>query len=268
MQILSINSGSNGNAYYFGNDQDAILIDAGLSCKQIEKRIIASGLSMEKVKAVFITHEHSDHVFGLRSLLKKFRIPVYISKNTLEASNLNLPEESIQFFESKIEISIGKFTITPFPIHHDAADPHGFYIIHAGMSAGIFNDVGHVCDQVKYYFSKCDAAFLECNYDEELLENGSYPKYLKERIKGPKGHLSNIQALELFKSHRSPRLKHLWLSHLSKENNDPERVKSLFEQERSGVSLLIAERNRQGPVIDLNRKNQTKRNYNLQLELF
>lgn len=268
MRIMSLNSGSNGNVYYFGSDQESILIDAGLSCKEIEKRMIAAGLSMHSVNAVFITHEHSDHIFGLKTIVKKFGIPVYITSKTLEATRLDLPSSLIRNFSSGDIIKVGEFSVTAFPTQHDAADPNGFFISHSGMSAGVFTDIGVACEQVRHYFSRCHAAFLECNYDEQMLTNGPYPKYLQERIRGTKGHLSNREALELFQTHRSSELNWLLLSHLSEHNNDRKLAKKLFEKESSGVKIMIADRKRPGPIIDLLNHKKRSASETGQLRLF
>ena len=266
MQIASLNSGSNGNVYYFGYGNDAILVDAGLSCREAEKRMKLLNLDIARIKAVFITHEHSDHIFGLKGLLKKYDFPVYMTRKTFEAAEFKFPIKNLHHFRSHDSIETGKFTLTAFPVNHDAADPHGFFISAGGKSAGIFNDIGFACEQVKKYFGKCHAAFLECNYDENLLNQGNYPAYLKERIKGPKGHLSNNEALEVYRNCRSTGLNYLFLSHLSSENNSPERVLALFNNEDPAVRFMIAGRNSAGPLIDLNEKNGES--VTGQLELF
>jgi len=266
MQIASLNSGSNGNVYYFGYGNEAILVDAGLSCRETEKRMNRLNLDLNRVKAIFITHEHSDHIFGLKGILKKYDLPVYMTRETFKGADFRFPINSLQYFTSHDSIQTGKFTITAFPVNHDAADPHGFLISAGGKSAGIFNDIGFACEQVKKYFGKCHAAFLECNYDEDLLDRGNYPAYLKERIKGPKGHLSNREALEVYRNCRSKNLNYLFLSHLSSENNSPERVLELFNGEGPEVRYMIAGRHSAGPLIDLNTKN--KENETGQLKLF
>ncbi|MEY3405257.1 MAG: hypothetical protein RL161_687 [Bacteroidota bacterium] len=268
MQIAPLNSGSNGNVYYFGKAHESILVDAGLSCKEIEKRFIDLNLDITTVKAIFITHEHSDHIFGLKTFVKKYKTPVYISEKTLKSARLDVPIDLIRFFQSHDQVNIGGFQITAYPTQHDAVDPHGFFISHSGRSAGIFNDIGSACDQVKHYFSKCQAAFLECNYDDLLLENGPYPHHLKERIRGAYGHLSNLDALSLFKNYRSKDLSHLFASHLSAENNDPLKVKELFEKEQTAVQILIAGRKSPGPVIDLELPSRNSKESVGQLSLF
>jgi phosphoribosyl 1,2-cyclic phosphodiesterase len=253
MQIAALNSGSNGNVYYFGLGNDAILVDAGLSCRETEKRMKSLDLDLNKVRAVFITHEHSDHIFGLKGLLKKYDFPVYMTEETFKAAKFKFTIRNLRHFKSHDSIQTGALSLTAFPVSHDAADPHGFFISAGGKSAGLFNDIGFACEQVKTYFGKCHVAFLECNYDEDLLNKGNYPAYLKQRIRGPKGHLSNKEALEVFRNFRSADLNYLFLSHLSSENNSPETVLSFFKDEDTSVQFMIASRHSPGPVIDLNR---------------
>jgi len=251
LYITSLNSGSNGNCYYVGNSKEAILVDAGISCKETEKRMLRLGLSMKKVKAIFISHEHGDHIRGLTVLSRKFGIPVYITQGTLNNCRLNLPEELTRTFSSHQTVEIGSLKIACFPKVHDAAEPHSFMVSCGDIKVGVFTDLGVVCDQLSLHFKQCDAAFLEANYDEELLQNGKYPYYLKRRISGGQGHLSNTQALELFTSFRPSKLSHLLLAHLSKDNNDPELVEHLFNQHADGTVIVVATRHMETPVFTI-----------------
>jgi len=247
--ITSLNSGSNGNCYYVGNATEAILVDAGISCKETEIRMMRLGLSMGKVKAIFISHEHGDHIRGLKVMAKKYRIPVYITPSTMGNSKLNLPEELVHHFVSHETVQIGSLQITCFPKIHDAAEPHSFLVSCGEIKVGVFTDLGRVCDQLSLHFQQCHAAFLEANYDEELLQNGKYPYYLKTRISGGMGHLSNKQALELFINSRPDNLSHLLLSHLSKDNNDPEVVEYMFNQHAQKTMIIIASRHMETPIF-------------------
>ena len=170
MFITSLNSGSNGNCYYIGNEQEAILVDAGISCRETEKRMKRLGLSMEKVKAIFVSHEHGDHITGITVLAKKYRLPVYITPGTLTHGRLNLEKHLAISFEAHTPVIIGGLSITPFPKFHDANDPHSFIVCSNSVQVGIFTDIGAPCEHVIHYFSECHAAFLEANYDEEMLE--------------------------------------------------------------------------------------------------
>jgi phosphoribosyl 1,2-cyclic phosphodiesterase len=249
--ITSLNSGSNGNCYYVGNNQEAILVDAGISCRETEKRMMRLGLSMHTVKAIFISHEHTDHIRGLPVLAKKYQLPVYITAGTLQHGRLNLEKHLVVPFSAYEAVRIGDLTITPFPKFHDAADPHSFTIDYSDVKIGVFTDIGAPCDHLIRHFQQCHAAFLEANYDVQMLEQGRYPYYLKNRIRGGKGHLSNDQALNLFKVHRPAFMSHLFLSHLSKDNNCPTLVQQLFNQHANGTSIVVASRFEETAVYDI-----------------
>jgi phosphoribosyl 1,2-cyclic phosphodiesterase len=249
--ISSLNSGSNANCYYVGNNQEAVLIDAGLSCRETEKRMKQLGLSMDRVKALFISHEHSDHINGMQGISKKYKFPVYITGSTLQNSNIKVESKFVFPFKHAKPVAIGNLSVTPFRKNHDAADPHSFMISGHGVNIGIITDIGYACKHVINYFRQCQAVFLESNYCEEMLENGTYPFYLKKRIRSDEGHLSNDQALELFLNYRSVDLRLLILSHLSKNNNKPELVETLFHQHAGNTKIVVASRNRASPVFCL-----------------
>ena len=251
LSITSLNSGSNGNCYYIGNDEEAILVDAGISCRETEKRMKRLGLQMEKVKAIFISHEHGDHIAGIVVLARKFKLPVYITIPTVTNGRLRLEKNSIISFEAHKPVFIGGLSVTAFPKFHDASDPHSFMVSCKGVNVGIFTDIGIVCKQVIHYFQQCHAAFLEANYDETMLENGSYPYHLKKRISSGMGHLSNTQALELFKKYRPSFMSHLLLSHLSKNNNDPLLVQSLFDLHAGNTQIIVATRYKETEVYPI-----------------
>jgi phosphoribosyl 1,2-cyclic phosphodiesterase len=249
--ITSLASGSNGNCYYIGNEKEAILVDAGISCRETEKRMKRLGLSIEKVKAVFVSHEHSDHIRGIHSLVKKYHLPIYITEQALRFGGLYLAEQAVKSFKAYEPVSIGALGITAFPKLHDASDPYSFVVSFKNLKVGVFTDIGLPCEHVIRHFGQCHAAFLEANYDDEMLDKGNYPYHLKNRIRGGKGHLSNKQALELFKRHRPSFMTHLLLSHLSKNNNCPRLVKQLFDQHAEGVQMIIASRFEETPVYHI-----------------
>ncbi len=242
LSFASLNSGSNGNCYFIGNGAEAVFIDAGLSCKETELRMKRLGLGMNLVKAIFITHEHSDHIQGVSQLVAKYKIPVYFSQPTLKEAGFGRIRKYAFHFTATQPVMIGGLRITAFKKKHDACDPHSFIVSAAKTNIGVFTDIGEPCDQLIHYFKQCHAAFLETNYDEDMLEKGSYPMYLKKRISGGSGHLSNRQALELYIRHRPTFMTHLLLSHLSKENNSPELVESLFTSVPADTRVIIASR--------------------------
>ena len=200
------------------------------------------GLEMEKVKAIFISHEHADHIFGLPSLSKKWRLPVYITGATHSRSRLLLLPELTLSFRPNEAVEVGGLRIMPFPKYHDGCDPHSFTVSGNGVQIGVFTDIGKPCKNLVEHFKDCHAAFLEANYDEVMLEQGRYPLHLKNRIRNGHGHLSNRQALEVFMAHKPAYMSHLLLAHLSKENNHPALVESLFKQHAGSTEVIVASR--------------------------
>jgi phosphoribosyl 1,2-cyclic phosphodiesterase len=249
--ITSINSGSNGNCYYIANSREAVLVDVGISCREVLKRMTRLGLSMEKVKAIFISHEHSDHIRGVEVLSRRYKVPVYINDATLKNSRIYLEEELRRPFNGSGAIPVGDLTVTPFPKSHDASDPYSFVVEGEGVRIGVLTDIGVPCEQVIRHFSQCHAAFLEANYDEQMLSEGRYPFYLKRRISSDKGHLSNHQALELFIKHKPDFMSLVLLSHLSKENNDPALVHELFSRHAADTHVIVASRYEESPVFQV-----------------
>ena len=249
--IASLNSGSNGNCYYIGNEHEAVLIDAGISCRETEKRMARLGLLMRKVKAIFVSHEHSDHINGIPVIAKKYQLPVYITMPTLQNGGLNIEGHLVFPFKPFETITIGDLAVTAFPKKHDAINPHSFIICNDTTTIGVFTDIGTACQDVIQHFSKCHAAFLEANYDDHMLDSGGYPYHLKRRIRGGHGHLSNTQALALFNTHRPPYMSHLFLAHLSKNNNDPQLVQELFDIHANGTNIIVASRYQETAVYHI-----------------
>ncbi|MBS1664756.1 MAG: MBL fold metallo-hydrolase [Bacteroidetes bacterium] len=262
LYIASLNSGSNGNCYYIGNDTEAVLIDAGIACREVERRMRRLNLKIDKVKGIFISHEHDDHIRGVEVLSKRYQIPVYITANTLQHGRLSLEAALTRSFAANEPIALGELSILPFPKTHDAIDPHSFVVsTHAAQAQpafpiriGIFTDIGHTCENVIRQFQQCHAAFLEANYDEQMLEKGRYPWPLKNRIRGGQGHLSNRQALDLFIQHRPAFMSHILLAHLSRDNNRPELVQELFEKEAEDTHVVVASRDGESEVYHIDGK--------------
>lgn len=252
IQITSLNSGSNGNCYYIANAHTAVLIDIGISCRETEKRMARLGLKIEKVKAIFISHEHSDHINGVAVFSRKYQIPVYITPSTLKNSRLFIEENLIRHFKAYQVETVGELGITAFPKMHDAIDAHSFIIESRGITIGVFTDIGLPCNHVIQNFKKCHAVFLEANYDEKMLDEGNYPYHLKKRISGSHGHLSNSQALDLFLNHQHPQLSHVFLAHLSKDNNCPDLVQKLFSKHAGKTQVAVASRYKELPVNTVN----------------
>ena len=249
--ISSLNSGSNGNCYYIGNAQEAVLVDAGISCLETEKRMKRLGLGFDKVKAIFISHEHADHIRGVEVLSRKYSLPVYITPKTKLNSRLALEEHLTKPFCATKPVHIGGLEILAFPKLHDAIEPHSFVIGCNHIKVGVFTDIGFACTQLIHHFKQCHAAFLEANYDDEMLMNGRYPYHLKHRIRGGKGHLSNAQALQVFARHKPEFMSHLLLSHLSKDNNCPKLVQQLFNNFAGETEVIVASRDAETAVYSI-----------------
>jgi phosphoribosyl 1,2-cyclic phosphodiesterase len=258
VQIASLNSGSNANCYYIGNGKEAVLIDAGLSCRETEKRLKRLELNIAAIKGIFVSHEHDDHIAGLPVLSKKHRIPVYITNNTLQNCRFEISKELTYSFSHTQPIAIGDLSITPFLKSHDANDPHSFIVSSKNVHVGVITDIGYACKHVIRHFKLCDAVFLESNYCEQMLADGSYPVSLKRRISSRKGHLSNDQALELFLKHKPKNLQLLILSHLSQNNNHPEIVNKMFTENAGHVKIVVASRYKETELFHIERSHIVK----------
>ncbi len=251
MYFTSLNSGSNANCYYVSNGNEAVLIDAGLSCRETEKRMNRLGLEMRQVKAIFISHEHSDHITGLEVLSRKHKLPVYISEKTLANSSLSIDPSLVRYFSKDETVAVDQLQIKCFSKSHDAADPFSFMISFQNINVAVITDIGYACKQVLHYFQQSHAVFLESNYCETMLANGDYPYHLKRRISSDHGHLSNTQALDLFLNYRTPQLSYLILSHLSKNNNTPQTVDTLFQPHAGNTKVIVASRYEESALFSI-----------------
>lgn len=227
MQLYSIASGSSGNCIYLGEDDGGILIDAGISRKRIVTGLERKGLSLDDIKAIFVTHEHSDHISGLGPVLRKNPIPVYATADTVSAiwEKTNMNNISPELFHSirpEEEIEAGEMLVRPFSISHDAVDPVCYTVEKQGKRAAVATDMGCFDDTIIQVLGQCDSVLIEANHDINMLQVGPYPYSLKMRILGNKGHLSNTSCADLIKEILHKDLKHLVLGHLSRENNFPQ----------------------------------------------
>jgi phosphoribosyl 1,2-cyclic phosphodiesterase len=239
IELCALASGSNGNCYYIGNEDDAVLVDAGISAKQIMNRIDESGLDFSRIRGIVVSHEHTDHVSGVRVLSKRLGIPAWFSQGTFDALRETERPERFHIFNPDRSFPVGSFRIHPFLKNHDAAEPCSFRIEYDDWHIGVFTDIGEPCDRLKRHLRKCHVLFLETNYDEKMLWDGTYPYVLKRRVASSHGHLSNDQAFELIRDYAGPELVHIFLSHLSGENNRPELAATRFQSlaDRFNVTL-------------------------------
>ena len=227
MRFVSIASGSSGNCIYVGTEQANLLVDAGISNKRIEQGLNEIGVKGSELTCIVITHEHSDHVRGLGVLARKHGVPIYGTAETLEeikgmSSLGKMPAELFHPILPEVEFSIGDMTILPFSIDHDAANPVAYRISQGRKQVAVATDMGHFDQHIIDHLQGLDALLLESNHDLRMLETGPYPYYLKRRIMGDHGHLSNETAGRLLNFILHDRLKAVLLGHLSKENNYPE----------------------------------------------
>ena len=216
-------SGSRGNGIYVSNGDTTVLIDAGLSGIEIQRRLESRDLSPEKIDAIVVTHEHSDHIGSVGILSRRFDLPVYISSGTLACSESKLGKiKKIIHFECGVPFEINSLKLHPFSTSHDANDPAGFTIRHNDAKIGIATDLGVVTSMVRKHLKDCNLLILEANHDPEMLIQGPYPWPLKQRVKGRTGHLSNEESRDLVRELIHEKLTHVVLAHLSEENNTPE----------------------------------------------
>jgi phosphoribosyl 1,2-cyclic phosphodiesterase len=251
INLCALASGSNGNCYYIGNEHEAIVVDAGISARQTIARMHLRNLNPANIKAIFISHEHSDHTNGAHVMSKRLKVPVYVTSRTFMAMHSRHRPMAPRFFQPGAEIRVGSFLIFPFLKNHDAAEPCSFRVAYNGLHIGVFTDIGSVCENVMQHFNQCHAIFLETNYDEKMLWEGRYPWHLKRRIASEHGHLSNDQAFELLKEHSGKYMQTVLLSHLSAENNSLEKAMNRFAELRYRFNIHLTSRHAAGEVISL-----------------
>lgn len=259
-QFCSLYSGSTGNSSIVQSNKTKILVDVGESAKKIAEALASINVDPFSINAILITHEHSDHVKGLAVFSKKYNVPVYANVETWNAMQKykeKLNEENIKTFTYN-KFKIGDIEVNPFPIPHDAANPCGFNLFHDNKKMSIATDIGHMSKEIIANLSDSSFLLLEANYEPEILKCSSYPYMLKERIKGPNGHLSNSDAGKTISYLVDHGLNQVMLGHLSKENNFPELayktvVEELIEHNynENSLSLSIANRYETSPIIDV-----------------
>lgn len=227
ISFFSLSSGSCGNCYYLGNAHYGILIDAGLGPRVIRKRLAEYGIELSAIMAILITHDHYDHIKSAGYLGEKMHIPVYATREVhrgiancpMISNNLN---GSAKYIEKGKPFQIEELRITAFDVPHDSNDNAGYFFEFDGQRMTLATDVGAITEEVASYIGKANHLVIESNYDEELLQNGRYPLYLKRRITSGTGHLSNRQTAEFIANNFTPELRNIWLCHLSGDNNNPE----------------------------------------------
>jgi phosphoribosyl 1,2-cyclic phosphodiesterase len=223
MQIISLQSGSNGNCIYVEAGGVKLLFDAGISGNRVRQRLAFHGRDTACVDAVLISHDHVDHSRNMGILHRKFHLPIYVTAKTYNAaSRYELGEISeLRHFCSGEILQFGKVKVETIPTPHDSVDGVVFVVDDGKHRLGILTDLGHVFNDLEDIIGSLDAVLLESNYDPEMLTRGHYPEWLKKRIKGPGGHISNFEAAETLRSASSKKMKWICLAHLSQDNNTP-----------------------------------------------
>lgn len=235
LRFISFGSGSSGNCYLLYTDNDALLIDAGVGVRKLKKDFPLYGLSLSMIHNIIITHDHADHVKSVGVISGLQGIPVYTTKRVHEGINRNycvrkkVEPSCAKIIEAGQEMQIGDFRVKAFHVPHDSTDNVGYQISAGGVNFTIMTDAGEITDEMAPYITEADYLVIEANHDEEMLMAGPYPEHLKRRILSNSGHLSNKNCARALVENISPRLKHVWLCHLSNENNHPELAKKTVE---------------------------------------
>lgn len=227
MRMKSIASGSSGNSIYVGTDATHILVDTGISGKRIDEGLKMLDVDGHDLDAIFVTHEHSDHIQGLGVISRKYNIPIYATRGTIQAildTSAGSKIDTVLFNEITYDkpVWVKDLEISPIKISHDAAEPTAYRFQSEGKKAAIMTDLGYYDDYIVSKLRDLDAIFLEANHDVRMLQLGRYTYQLKQRILGKRGHLSNETSGRLLSSILNDHMKYIYLSHLSKENNMPE----------------------------------------------
>ena len=243
MEVCALASGSSGNCFYVSNGNEGILIDAGINAKQICEKLNEVGKKASSVKAIFLTHEHIDHVRGTDVFARKFNIPIFVTKGTVENCFICSENNLVKIIKNNDCVNLFGMKIEAFSKSHHAADPVS-YNVYFKRKISIITDAGYGCKNIRKHISGSDFLIMEANHDEKMLENGPYPYFLKNLIKSDVGHLSNRQAALCVLEHSSKKLKNIVLAHLSKINNNPALALKTF-------SSILKERIDVSPQIDL-----------------
>ena len=265
MRMVSIASGSSGNCIYIGSDKTHILVDAGISNKRIQQGLNDIGLKGGDVDGILITHEHSDHIKGLGVLARKYQVPIYATRETLDelrskSSLGDYDRELLHPVCPDVDFVVGDLTVKPFSIDHDAANPVAYRVQCGERSVAVATDMGHYDQYIIDHLRDLDALLLESNHDVRMLESGPYPYYLKRRILGDHGHLSNENAGRLLNCILHDRMKKILLGHLSKENNYAELAYETVRLEidegdcpygAADFSITVAGRDQMSEIVNL-----------------
>ena len=218
MRYASLGSGSKGNATLIQSNNTTIMVDCGFSVKETEKRLKRLNQKPDEITALFVTHEHGDHIRGVGPFARKYKLPVCMTRGTAKWNSLGVIPD-IRYISVDDNIDIGELNVNSYTVPHDANEPCQFVIRNKNKRFAMLTDVGHCTEHIKTQLKQCDALLLECNHDKTMLLNGSYPISLKERVAGLYGHLSNEQASEILNEIQHEQLNTISIAHVSDKNN-------------------------------------------------
>lgn len=247
MNFCSLSSGSSGNCYYLGNEFHGILIDAGISAGSIRKFLKKMNISMQTIMGVLITHNHIDHIRGLELLTRKNNLPAFTTNKIWESilsPQKEISPDCIREIPLQQKFHLAGFDIEAFPVSHDAPETIGFHICAGGKKITIVTDLGYICPTAAKYVRAANLLVIESNYDDQMLENGRYPYFLKARIRSDHGHLGNHQTASFLADNINDNIDHICFAHLSKNNNTPEMVLQTLENTFSEKGLTLNGRQR------------------------
>lgn len=224
-KFCSLSSGSSGNCQYLETDNMKVLIDAGLSGKKTQELLASIDVDASEIDCILVTHEHSDHIKGVGILSRRFDIPIYANNNTWKSMKSDLGklrDENIKIFDTNKAFELKDLGILPFRVSHDSAEPVGYSFFNKDKKVSILTDSGEVDEEMKKIIKNSNLLMIESNHDSNMLKMGSYPWFLKRRVSGEFGHLSNEDAGNLISEVLNGKNENILLGHLSKENNFPE----------------------------------------------
>jgi len=259
IRLSVLGSGSSGNCVFVECGKTKVLFDAGITGRQTARRLEDIGKSIDEIDAIFISHEHRDHVSGAGVLNRRHDIPLYFNEKTFAESSYWIGKvENVNFFNTDKVFKFKDIKIKPFSTLHDSIDPVGFLVSNSVKNLGIVTDIGEPCKNVFDHLKKMNSIVLETNHDPEMLQNGPYPPYLKIRIKSNRGHLSNHDAAELIMQHANhQKLEKIFLAHLSEINNQPDLCVETFKdiihknEKLKKVKLILTNRYKPTEVFDV-----------------
>lgn len=241
---MSLGSGSSGNSYYLGTSTYGILVDAGIGIRNTKKILKEEGISLEEIKAIFITHDHADHIKAVGYLGERHNIPIYTTHEIHQGINKNYCTKiklngSAHYICKEEPFVFKDFKITPFEVPHDGTDNVGYCIEVGGKTFSFLTDLGEITPTAAKYIKKANHLIIEANYDDEMLAMGPYPRYLKDRIRGKNGHMSNRETAQFLANNFHKELENIWLCHLSKDNNHPELAYKTIEYALREKNIIV-----------------------------